>query len=373
MSFGDLNFGQQFFQQRSEFEFGEELAEEIEVGFAGMHGFDIEFDGNVGIDGGHAFAEENNVAIIEKRFAVGFLFHFGGAIESFLHRSELPDDFDGALFADAGGSGDVVDGVAAEGHDVDDALGRDTENFFDLGGVADEIVFGRIQDLIVVINELHHVFVAADDVDGVVYGGGFSGQGADYVVGLEAREFENRNAVGFECAANVGNLLREVLWHCGAVGFVSLVFDFGKGLGLDVELADFGDGFGLRIAEGLGGDVEDCGEIVRGEIVAQFAQHVYEVVGGGGGQAGLGGHGALPRHGVIGAEDVRHGVDEEDAVFGGLRVIARGRRGSGGRAAGDRVERFFSWRQENSLAVGKGCRSWAGVPSRPQGAGSACV
>ncbi len=90
-------------------------------------------------------------------------------------------------------------------------------------------------------------------------GRGFAGQGADDVVGLEAGEFEDGDAIGFEGAADVGNLLGKILGHGGAVGFVAFVFDFGEGLGLDVELADGGDGLGLRIAKGFGGYVEDGG------------------------------------------------------------------------------------------------------------------
>ena len=112
-------------------------------------------------------------------------------------------------------------------------------------------------------------------------------------------------------------MLGQVLGHGGAVGLVAVVFDLGEGLGLDVELADGGDGFGLLIAKGWGGDIKHRGQIFRREIIAQLAQHVDEDIGRGGGQAGLGGHGALPRHGVIGAEDERHGVDEEDAAVGG--------------------------------------------------------
>ena len=84
VSFGDLNLRQYFFQQRSEFKFGEELAEEIEIGLAGAHGFDIELDGDIGVDGGHALAEQNDVAIVQQRFAVGFLFDFSGAVERLL-------------------------------------------------------------------------------------------------------------------------------------------------------------------------------------------------------------------------------------------------------------------------------------------------
>ena len=50
-----------------------------------------------------------------------------GAVEGGFDGAELLDEFDGAFVADAGCAGDVVDGVAAEGHDVDDAFGRDAE------------------------------------------------------------------------------------------------------------------------------------------------------------------------------------------------------------------------------------------------------
>jgi len=68
-----------------------------------------------------------------------------------------------------------------EGHDVDDALGRDAENFFDLGGVADQIIFRRIENLNVVVDELHHVLVAGDDIDAIGRGCGFAGESADHV------------------------------------------------------------------------------------------------------------------------------------------------------------------------------------------------
>ena len=145
----------------------------------------------------------------------------------------------------------------------------------------------------------------------------------------------------------------KILGHGGAVGLVAFVFDFGEGLRLDVELADGGDGFGLGIAESFRGDVEDCGEIGGGEIVTQFAQHVDEDEDGGGGNSGFGGHpGALARHGVIGAEDEGHGVDQEDAGFGGLGTFAPDERcRRGGFAAGFRYRRLFSRGQANSLAA----------------------
>ncbi len=90
-------------------------------------------------------------------------------------------------------------------------------------------------------------------------GRGFAGEGTDYVVGFEAGYFEDWDAVGFEGAADIGDLLGKIFGHGGAVGFVAFVFDFGEGLRFDVELADGGDGFGLRGAVSLGGYVEDGG------------------------------------------------------------------------------------------------------------------
>jgi hypothetical protein len=102
-----------------------------------------------------------------------------------------------------------------------------------------------------------------------------SDESADDIVGLEAGEFEDGNAIGFEGTANVGNLLGKVLGRGSAIGFVSLVFDFSEGSGFDVELADGCNGFGLG---------KDGSEIGGGEIFAQFAQHVDEDVGRGGGK-----------------------------------------------------------------------------------------
>ncbi len=346
MSFGDLDLGQQFLQQRREFEFTEELTQDIKIGLAGTHGFDVQLDGNIGVDGGHALDEKNSVAIVLKRFAVGFLFYLVGAVEGLLDGAEPSDDFDGPFLADARGSRDVVDRVTAEGHDVDDAFRRDSKNFLHLGGVADQVVLGRIQDLNVFIDELHHVFVAGDNVDGVLRGRGFPGEGADDVVSLKAGKFEDGDTVGFEGAADVGNLLGEILGHGRTVRFVAFVLDLSEGLGFDVELTDGGDGFGLRVAERLGRDIEDSGEVGGGEIVAQLAQHVDEDVDGGGGKPGFCGHGALPRHGMIGAEDERHSVDEEDAVWiGGWRWLS---------AAGFTRRGFCSGGQGSSLTAGVG-------------------
>ena len=197
---------------------------------------------------------------------------------------------------------------------------------------------------------MHHVLIAGNDIDGVRRFGGFAGEGADHVISLEACQLENRNAVGFERAANVRELLRQILRHGGAVGLVAFVFNLGESLRLDVEFADLGDCLGLLVAERRRGYIENGSQILRRKIVTQLPQHVDEDKNRSRGQAGLRRHGPLPRHGVIGAEDERHGIDEKDAAVrrGSALLLFRDRGRSGrdrSRGPGIGLLRLFSWRQ----------------------------
>ncbi len=67
-----------------------------------------------------------------------------------------------------GAPGMLSTAVAAEGHDVDDFLGRDAEDFSDAGGIEDQVVFLGVEDFYVRSDELHHVLVAGNDKDLVV-------------------------------------------------------------------------------------------------------------------------------------------------------------------------------------------------------------
>ena len=89
----------------------------------------IEVHRDVGLDGDELFAEQHHVAIVLQRLAIGLALDFGGALERGFDGAEALDELDRALVADAGSAGNVVDGVAAQGHDVDDALGRHAEDF----------------------------------------------------------------------------------------------------------------------------------------------------------------------------------------------------------------------------------------------------
>ena len=69
-------------------------------------------------------------------------------------------------------------------------------------------------------------------------------------------------------------------------------------------------------------DVVDRGEILGRKIFAELVDHVDEDIGGRSGDAGARGHGAHAGHGVIGAEDEGHRVEQIDG-----RLVLFGRHG----------------------------------------------
>ncbi len=93
-------------------------------------------------------------------------------------------------------------------------------------GVTNQIIFRRIQHQDTIIHQLQHVLVARNDIDAVRLFDGFTSEGADYVVGLVAGEFKDRDAVSFQGTADVGQLLCQVARHFRTVGFVSGIFYF---------------------------------------------------------------------------------------------------------------------------------------------------
>ena len=268
------------------------------------------------VNGDLLLAVDDLRAMIQQRLAVGFLLNFRGAVERRLQRAEALDDLDRPLVADAGRAGNVIDGIAAQRHHIDHLLGTHAQNLFHLGGVADQIVFGWIEHANVVAHQLQHVLIAGDDENRMRLRRCLPRQGADHVISLEAGIFQHRDAIGLDGAADVGQLLCQIGRHLGAVRLVASIFFFPESLRLDVEFADGGHGSAMGIAKGWRRHVEDCRQILRRKIGPQLAQHVHKNVGRRRGNAGARGHGPLPRHGVIGAKDERHGVDEINRRFG---------------------------------------------------------
>ncbi len=235
--------------------------------------------------------------------------------------SEAADQFAGAFIADAFGAGDIVDGIAHQGHDVGDLRGRDAHDFFDLGGVEYDIGLGGAlagtQDANTAADQLHHVFVAGDDVDVDVAAAGLLGERADDVVGFVAGNLDDGQAHGFAEAAHKGNLNEKIVGHGRPLGFV-----LGEKL----------------VAEGGAGGIENDGDKIGLQILGDAAKHVGKKEGDFGGDALIlqAVHG-----GKEGAKNEAHGVDQEEFFrgFGGhrrsiaerCRANVRGETGDGGR------------------------------------------
>ena len=145
---------------------------------------------------------------------------------------------------------------------------------------------------------------------------GLAGQRADHVVGLETPRLEDGDAQRFEGAANVGYLAAQVFGHGFAIGLVTLVADLDEALRLRVPLAQRAHGAGALVAKDLAAEVEDSGKVARRKILAELLDHVDEDVDGRGGQAVARGHGPAALHGVVGAKDERHGVEQENGRLG---------------------------------------------------------
>ena len=316
-----ISRGGELFEQRGELEFGEESARGSAVDGLRAHGVEVGCDGHCSVNGDELFGEQDVVAVVGERLAVGLALDGVGRCDGGVHggfdRAELLDKFDGALVADAGRAGDVVDGVAAEGHDIDDALRWDAECLLDADWIEDEIVLRWVEDGDALVDELHHVLVGRDDEDMMAERGELTGERADDIVGLVALVVEDGDPKGFERAADVRLLLDEVGRRFSAVGFVAGVLGGFELLRLDVELFDVLELLREGVAVDGRADVVDSCEVLGIEVLAQLVEHVDEHIGGRGGNAGARGHGARALHGVIGAEDEGHGVEQVDGRFGG--------------------------------------------------------
>ena len=246
-------------------------------------------------------------------------------IEEVLDRSKALDQLNRSFVADSRRAGNVIDGVAAQGHYIDNLLRTDTQNFLDLGRVANQIVLWGIQDADAVADELQHVLVAGDDVHGISRCHCLMRQRADYVVGFESRLFQNGNTVCLKRAPNVGKLLRQIVRHLLAISLVAAVSDLLVCLRFAVILLDRGDRLRLFITKRWRGNVKNSRKILGMKVIAQLVQHVHEDKCCRGRNPSACRHRALPLHGVVCPENKGHSVDQEDLRTGfGLWLRGQG-------------------------------------------------
>ncbi len=164
MGFADFSHGQQFFQQRREFQFGEQLAQCLSVRLSHLHRVLVQFNRDVAIDGHQLFAKQNVLAVVLQRLAIGPLLDFCRPIQRLFHRSEPLNQVNRTFVPDSRSTRNVVNGITAQGHHIHHSLRRHSQNLFDLLRIANQIVFRRIQDLYPVVHQLQHVLIAGNHI-----------------------------------------------------------------------------------------------------------------------------------------------------------------------------------------------------------------
>ena len=175
--------------------------------------------------------------------------------------------------------------------------------------------FGGFRHADSVIDQLQHVFVAGNDIYGIRFRCRFPRQRSDHVVGFVTFELQNRNAIPFQRPPDVWNLLHQIAGHLGSIRLIAIILRFFEGLRLDVELADRGNRFRLLIADGRRAHIKHRRQILGRKIISQLPQHVDENKSRSRRHTGLRRHRPLPRHGMIGAKNERHSIDQENAAL----------------------------------------------------------
>ena len=117
--------------------------------------------------------------------------------------SRTADQVARALVSDARRARDVVDGVALKRQQVGHLRRLHAHELLHLRGIVPVVFLGGVEHRDALVHELQHVLVAGDDHHIDTGFRRLPRDGADDVVGLEARVFENRDAHGFEQAADV--------------------------------------------------------------------------------------------------------------------------------------------------------------------------
>ena len=151
------------------------------------------------------------------------------------------------LRADARHSGEVVRAIAAQRGELHVAVRWDAEALLDGGGrhlpdVADALE--RVKDSDVAVDELHRVPVARHDGDTVPVGDGLRRERREHVVGLDARDLDDRDAQDVEHLVEPVDLGPELVGHLVAAGLVVRVGGRALLVLADVE----GDGDRSRLA-----------------------------------------------------------------------------------------------------------------------------
>ena len=187
------------FDEVLELQFFEEGAQGVFVGLCADEGFEVERDGNVGLDGGEELREAYLLGVV-LHFLPQRAFQAVGVGQEVVDAAKFGDELLCGLLADTGTTGDVVRTVAHESQQVDDLCGRvDAElllHFLDAQRVELLVAVARAVHEHVFAHELAVVLVGGHHVGVDAAGAGLRGQRADDVVGFVAGHFEDGDMIG---------------------------------------------------------------------------------------------------------------------------------------------------------------------------------
>ena len=195
---GSIAFAKDAVDKCAEFQFTENLAEFLLVGFFAYQAVHVECDGSIGLDGGQEFGESDHFAV-RLYFGLQGSFQLVGVFEQIFDAAELGYQLLSGFLAHAGTTGYVVRYVAHQAKHVDDLRnGIDAEfslYLVDTHYLEAARVLGAVHED-VFADQLSVVFVGRHHVGGDALSSGFGGQCAYYVIGFVARHLQNGDAVG---------------------------------------------------------------------------------------------------------------------------------------------------------------------------------
>ena len=206
-----------------------------------------------------------------------------------LHGTELGNQVRRRLLADSRHTGNVVHAIAGKPQDIHHLFRTYAETLPNLRD-ADVQLLPRVEDRYLVRNQLHQIFVAGHQGDGVPFPFQLPGKTSQQIVRLVTRQFDHRQAKGPNHLPNQGELGNQIVGRIGPVGFVRRI-EFGT--------------------ETDAGDIEHRTQ-VRGLFVGnQFQQHGREAEHGVGGDAFGIAHPLFDR--MVGTKDVAGDIQKENA------------------------------------------------------------
>ena len=219
-------------------------------------------DRQVALDAREVARHEGLVPILLQLLALRRLQLVEVFVDPF-QRSKLSDQRFRALLTDTRNTRDVVDGIAPDGHDVDDFVWRQSKRLRHSVCVV-KYLPACVKQLDAVADELEKILIGGGQNDVVPAVVGNAGQRAEQIVRLPVLDTDHRNAKALEHLVDKRQLDGKIVRHGPAILLV-----VGKGLVPRLGAAD----------------VEGHGNAVRLEVLQQLLQRLSETVNSIRGQA----------------------------------------------------------------------------------------